>query len=304
MIFKAVMEMDQTRKKGRRLLVSFFATYFVVLIIPMTLALLYYQESLRIVQHDIEMENQALLTQASEVLDARLNEIRSIGSQLISSSQATNLCYMDELFGAENVDKVISARDSMTKYLLSNDFIFDYLLYFNRGQFALNDRSVYTYDEFFDLYMQPEGMTYEHWLEEMLASSPSFGQCRARSVLYKNTDVPQELELVEFSYSFLPYQSSNGRAVVYVQKDRLLDLTSHVNLEGGGSLLVENSEGELLASQIAPGTDIALLQQALEGMREAYSSRSCRLGGERMLLMQATSPTMRLASAISTFSKW
>ncbi len=291
--------MDQTRKKGRRLLVSFFATYFVVLIIPVTLAMLYYQESLRIVQHDIEMENQALLTQASEVLDARLNEIRSIGSQLISSSQAMNLCYMDDPFGAENVDKVIGARDSMTKYLLSNDFIFDYLLYFNRGQFALNDRSVYTYDEYFDLYMQPVGMTYEQWLEETLASSPAFGQCRARSVIYKNVDVPQELELVEFSYSFLPYQSRNGRAVVYVREDRLLYLTSHVNLEGGGSLLVENSEGELLASQMAPGTDIALLQQALEGMQEEYSSRSCRLGGEKMLLMQATSPSTGFRIAVA-----
>jgi len=289
--------MDQTRRKGRKLLTSLFLTYFVVLIIPVTLAMLYYQESLRIVQNDIEIENRALLSQAGETLDARAKEIRSIGSQLISS-QAMNLCYIDDPFGAESSGKVISARDSMPKYLVSNDFIFDYLVFFNRGQFVINDRSVYAYQEFFDLYMRPEGMTYDQWLEETLNAAPSFGECRARSVYYMNGDEPQQLELVEFSYSFWPYQSSNGRAVVYVRQDQLLDLISDVNLEGG-SLLVENSEGELLASQLAPGMDITLFQQALDGMTEDYSSQSCRLGGEKMLLMQAMSPEAGFRIAVA-----
>lgn len=290
--------MDQTRKKGRRLLASFFATYFVVLIIPVTLALLYYQESLRIVQNDIEMENRALLTQAGETLDARVNEIRSIGSQLIRSSQAMNLWYVEDPFDAKNVGKVIAARDSMTKYLVSNDFIFDYLLFFNRGQFVLNDQSVYSYDEFYKLYMRPDGMEYDQWLAGALTEEYAFGECQARSVHYMNGDVPQQLDLVEFSYSFLPYQSGNGRAVIYVRQDRLLELLSGLNLESG-SLLIENSLGEPLAARLSEGTDIALLQQALGDMTEDYSSRSCRLGGEKMLLIQAKSPEAGFRIAVA-----
>ena len=105
--------MNQRRRKGGRLLASFFSTYLLVLIVPILLAVLFYQEALHIVQQDIEYENQALLLQASEILDTRIEELRNIGTQLVTSSQVQTLRYLRDPFVYPNTTKIISARSTM-----------------------------------------------------------------------------------------------------------------------------------------------------------------------------------------------
>jgi hypothetical protein len=141
--------MNQQRHIGGRLLASFFFTYFIVLIIPIMLAVTFYQEALRVVQRDIEVENQALLTQASEILDARVEELHNIATQLVSSSQVQTLRYLSDPFTYPNTTRIVNARSTMTKYSAYYDFIFDYLLFFNNGQFVMNDQSVYSYEDFY-----------------------------------------------------------------------------------------------------------------------------------------------------------
>ena len=294
--------MNQRSRKGGKLLASSFSTYFIVLIIPILLAVLFYQEALHIVQRDIEYENQALLNQASEILDARVEELHNIGTQLISSAQVQTLRYISEPLEYPNTTKIISARNNMTQYAAYNDMVFDYLLYFNTGQFVMNDRSIYSYRDYFDLYMHPVGQTYEEWLEETLNASPAFGVCRAQTVefIQGNTDAPKTLNLVTFSYSYYPYDNKDGHAVLYVKQSALLDMISHMDT-AEGSVFVENSEGQLIASRVGEGLDIAQLQDALHTIQGGSASAQCEISGQDMVITQATSAAtgLRIAIALS-----
>ena len=120
--------MVQSAQKHGKLLGSIFTTYLIVLIIPIALAFLCYQESLRVVQQDIEFENRAMLEQAVEVMDERVEELNNIGLQLISSTQVQNLRYINKPFDYPNTSKLISARQTMSKYATFNDLLFDYML--------------------------------------------------------------------------------------------------------------------------------------------------------------------------------
>jgi len=294
--------MDQRRRKGGRLLASFFSTYLLVLIVPILLAVLFYQEALHIVQQDIEYENQALLLQASEILDTRVEELRNIGTQLVTSSQVQTLRYLRDPFVYPNTTKIISARSTMTKYGMYNDFIFDYLLYFNNGRFVMNDQSVYSYEDFYQLYMHGVRQTYEAWQEETLHAAPSFGKCSARTVEYRygNTASPQTIKLVEFVYSFYPYDHNDGYAVLFVKQDMLLDLIARVDASSG-SVFLENNDGELIASRLADGVQIASLHAALNGMQGNCASARQIIDGKDTFITQATSSKtgFRIAIALS-----
>lgn len=251
-----------------------------MLIIPIILAVLCYQESLRIVQQNIEYENRIMLEQAADVMDERVEELNNIGIQLISSTQVKNLRYVTKPFQAPNLAKLISARETMSKYGTFNDFLFDYILYFNKGSFALNDQAVYAYPDFYKLYMHEPEQTYEEWLQKRQNALPSYGTCTAVTVDYarSNIDQPERLQLVEFVYSFFPYEGVDGYAALYVKQDLMLDLIPGASLSGS-SVLIENAKNGLIGARLAEGVNIDLLREALNDMDEEYTSEQRLIDG-------------------------
>ncbi len=292
--------MVQSAQKHGKLLGSIFTTYLIVLIIPIALAFLCYQESLRVVQQDIEFENRAMLEQAVEVMDERVEELNNIGLQLISSTQVQNLRYINKPFDYPNTSKLISARQTMSKYATFNDLLFDYMLYFNNGGFVLNDQAVYSYEDFYLLYMHEPNQSYDDWLAKHLNASPSYGSSAAVTVDYirNNINTPESLDLVVFTYSFFPYDYVDGYAALYVKQDMLLDM---IHSESG-SVLIQNAQGNLIASRVAEEYSIGSLQSAVSEMSGAYTSEQRKIDGKSLFLTQITSKKTGLCVAIATSS--
>ena len=293
--------MMRNSSNGSKLFRSFFLTYFIVLVIPVVSGLLYYQEAYRVVQRDIENENQALLLQVMSVLDARMKELESIGSQLINSTQVTTLRYLDAPLEYPYTQYTIQAGNSLPEYAVYNNFLFDYLIFYNKGQLAINNRSAYSYQDFYESYMRRIGQSYEEWLDENKNMPVSFGACSVLQVAYLRNGDSTEMGLVAFYYSFLPSADQDGRVALYVRTDSLLDLLPDENILQGGSAYIEDQNGLVLASVSSGSSTVSTIQEVLRSTA-GVSRVNHEIDGQKMLISQITSELtgMRIVIALPT----
>ena len=145
--------------KERKLFQSYFVTYFAVLLIPLIAFWVIYTESTENLREGIENENRVLLEQTTNILDTRFKEVESIGIQLINSACVTQLRYLEDPLSRVNIQTLLRARESLPQYAAYNDFLDGYLLFFNRGQVVLSNDLTYSYNDFYNQHMRPEGYT-------------------------------------------------------------------------------------------------------------------------------------------------
>ena len=207
--------MKAKKARGFKLTVSYFVTYFAILLLPILVACIFYSESIQVIRTDIENENQALLTQASNILDVRLEELNQIGTQIVNNTQVTNLRYVDSPLEYPNIQYFLQVQNVLPDYTSFNDFLFDYVLFFNRGELALSNTESYTYSDFYDLFMHPADQSKEEWLQELKDAPITFGDCTCWDMVYLRGESPVNKQLLAFSFSFLPFNNGDGQVVLY-----------------------------------------------------------------------------------------
>ncbi len=277
------------KKKGRTLFFSFFYTYCLVMLIPLAMGTLCYNEALSIVKADLTRENAAVLEHAMALLDNHLTEIDNIGTQLVNNSSTPLIAGFREPLTYPNIAMVREMQKSIPQFVLYNEFIFDYLLFFNSGQLALNDYSAYTYQDFYNLYMHQAGQTYEEWLEEMRRPPAVYGQAVPMQVWHRDSrnGTTQEVALIAFNYSLFPYDASKGKASVYVRQDALMNLVLNKDVYPDTRVLIVGGDGALLTSRLPEGESI---EDYLPVVDPAYGSSGLfEAGRERMFYSRLTS---------------
>lgn len=277
------------KKKGRTLFFSFFRAYCLVMLIPLAMGTLCYYEALSVVKADQTREHTAVLEHAMALLDDHLAEIDNIGTQLVNNSSTALIAGFREPLTYPNVALVREMQKSFPHFALYNEFIFDYLVYFNTGHLALNDYSAYTYQDFYSLYMHQVDQSYEDWLEEMRRAPVVYGQAVPMRVWHQGSrsGTAQEVALIAFNYSLFPYDTSLGRASVYVRQDALLNLVLSADTYPDTRVLIVDSDGSVLASRLPEGESVEDYLPIIDPVRE--SSGLYRAGQDRMLYSRLTS---------------
>lgn len=276
--------MKAKKAHGARLTVSYFVTYFTILLVPILVACIFYSESIQVIRTDIENENQALLTQASNILNVRLDELNQIGTQIINNTQVTNLRYVDSPLEYPNIQYFLQVQNVLPDYTFFNDFLFDYVLFFNRGELALNNTEAYTYNDFYDLYMHPANQSKEEWLQELKDAPISFGDCSCWNMVYLRGELPVNKQLLAFSFSFLPFNNGDGQVVLYVDQQTLVELLNTFNLEDGGIAYIETREGEFLAANTQDTVSVTALRETLDPSGSSLENIRQSVDGRDMLI--------------------
>ena len=285
--------------KGRKLLSSYFFTYLAVLLIPIVAAVICYGEAEKTIRGDIENENRVLLRQASDVLDVQMRELNEFGAQMVSNATAISLRYVEKPLEYPNIQQYFRVQHSLPIYPAKGNFLFDYFLFFNRGQLALNDRYVYSYDDFYNLYMHTPGQSLEEWKQETMNLPLRSNFCSLRPVEYVNSDVPRSMNLIELTFSFLPYLSHDGQIVLYVDQQKLIDLINTFQLGQEEIALIESADGTLLASFAPSEQAVNALQTYLGGESRQTDLARADIDGETMLISRYRSDQTGLSVSIA-----
>ena len=290
--------MTHSERGATKLSSSYFFTYFAVLLIPLLAALFCYTESSRTIQADIENENRALIRQAADILDVQLRELSEFGAQMVSDPTVTSLRYVEKPLEYPNIQYYFRMQSALpAKNTLSN-FLFDYFLFFNRGELALNDRYAYSYEDFYSLYLRAPGQSLEAWKEEIKSVPLSSNACSLRRVTYLNGGENREKRLIEFTFSFLPFNSHDGQLVLYVDQEKLTGILSTFLLENDDIAYIESGEKQMLAS-FGQDEGAAALQAFLGGQSENVDLTRARVTGKDMLISRYRSAETGFGIAIA-----
>lgn len=293
--------MFRSERKGRKLLSSYLFTYLAVLLIPVIAAFICYGEAAGMIRTDIENENRVLLQQASDILDVRMQELSAFGAQMVSNAAAISLRYVENPLEYPNIQQYFRIQSTLPVHTPRGSFLFDYFLFFNRGQLAMNDRYVYSYEDFYHLYMRSPGQTLEEWKQETMNLPLSSNSCSVRSVEYLNADPPREMNLIELTFSFLPYENHDGQIVLYVDQQKLTDLINTFQLGQEEMACIESAEGVVLASSAQSAQAEEALRDYL-GAQQPVDLARARINGRDMLISRYRSGQTGLSIAIARSS--
>ena len=275
--------------KEKRLFQSYFVTYAAVLLIPLVAFFVIYQASTRSIREGIENENRMLLEQTTDILDTRFKEIENIGIQLVNSACVMQLRYLDDPLSRVNIQTLLLAREGLPQYAAYNDFLEGYLLFFNRGQVVLSNNLTYSYDDFFHQHMRPEGFSQEAWLEDLRAVSASLGECELRSFVCMDGSGEQVRNLIQFSFSFLPSVYRDGKAVLYVDQQRMNGLLEAFGLREDEFACILSSSGQMLAWTDGSTWDEGAIAQLCSAASGSKNFAQVPISGRNMLVSNSIS---------------
>lgn len=275
--------------KEVKLFQSYFVTYFIVLLIPFIAFWGIYVKSTEAIREGIENENRILLEQTTSILDTRFKEVESIGIQLINSSCVTQLRYLEDPLSPANIQTLLQTRDSLPQHSTYNNFLDGYFLFFNRGQVVLSNNLTYSYDDFYHQYMHPEGCTLDLWLQDLHTSPTSLGECALRSFLFMDGDNEQTRNLIQFSFSFLPSVYHDGKAVLYVDQQRMDNLLQTFGLQQNEFACILSPSGQMLAWTDDRLWNGEAIDQLLTNARNSQNFAQYQISGRHVLVSSCTS---------------
>ena len=116
------------------------------------------------------------MDQAKSIYEQRFNEISSMTYQLYTNSYALSF---SNLAGGDNrqvYSRIIKTQNNLPNYSVTNSFILDYYILFQKSEMVVNDRIVYSAKEFYKSFLSYNAMSYDKWFNNAVADA-SMGIC-------------------------------------------------------------------------------------------------------------------------------
>lgn len=270
-------------KASKKLILKYFITYFTVLIIPLVIGYVYYINTYKIVYSDAINENNAILKQASSILDQRFEEASSMANQIVSNSLVNVFQGMQNPLQYPNSYSVIRTRESLTNYNTSNKFVWNYFIFFNKSKLVMNNQITYPYDGFYKNYMSFKGISSEDWyghMDQYLSAGGFSGEFEA--VLYNTSPSgPKSSTVIAYTKPLISYGQNDGIVMLVINKDEITDLLSPINTSDGGITYIENKAGNIITYFSHEKCDINAVQAAVN---KSFSSSEISYNGKEMMV--------------------
>ncbi|MCR1841504.1 helix-turn-helix domain-containing protein [Murimonas intestini] len=234
------------------ILLQFFVSFFVVLLIPTVIFIYSYFYASNLVYGELEDKNRALLQSACKTVDAYLRESDSFFNTLQLQTEVKKMSMVESLkTDRSSVSSISDFKDFLSAYRYRNELIDQIYFYFGRSDIIACADDVYTDSNFFYRgFFSIEGMDYGVWLD-MLENVSYAGYYRTMLIgggTDKN-DEEKERKIVCIRNVF-PYKSdgSNVSAMMLIREKKLMDMLIPLSESESGFAAILNRDNSLLAA--------------------------------------------------------
>lgn len=232
---------------------SWLATYFLLLLMPIIISLVVYFQAYRIVREDMILENAEALKQVRMAIDNGLKDIRNFSS-FVAFNQNLNLLIQEK--DIKNINsqyyQVNSIMNELKSFKLQNKYAEDFYIYFRQVDSVLTSNGLYDSDFFFKYYQKGtfyrDIMTYEKWKAMMDAqyagSYLAFDVKRPESGIKKKS--------VNFIYSLPIFGENQPKAtfVIALSNQRFNDAAQAIGSANGAWGLILDRDNNILFSTV------------------------------------------------------
>ncbi len=274
-------------RASKQYLLKYFITYFAVLIVPLVIGYIYYASAYEIVYSDAINENNAILKQASSILEQRFEEADSMADQIVTNSNINAFQGIKDPFGYPNSYSVIRTRNSLTNYNTSNKFVWNYFIFFNKSEMVMNNEITYTYEQFYKRYMSIKGIPYEKWyrtITENLCESGPSEEIEAELHNYTPSGTVG-MTIVTYSKPLISYGQNDGFVMLVINKKEISDLLSSINTHNGGVTYIENKDGKIMTYFSGEECDIQAIQASVnQSFTGLENTSEISINGKKMMV--------------------
>lgn len=227
-------------------LTRFLLSYIVILLIPLLTGMISYNEAVRLVEKDAREANLSLLEQTKDILDKRFDEIDSIVTQIANSTKIKRMMNVNGPLEGANAFIMYDALRDLSYYIVRNNFIADFFIYFKNSDIIISSRSSYTrLPIYYEPVLKYGNMTYEEWHREILDSY----HCRdylpsTPAVLNgKMSPVITYVQSIPLEYPGGPIK---GNIMILIDENEINKLLSRLNINDGGWAYIADNTGQII----------------------------------------------------------
>lgn len=281
--------MKRTRKPERKnILRSYLITYFAVMLVPLTICCAYYLKIVSTISKDDIREKTIEMKHAENLVDTMMDEIVALAKSLTTDSSVNQFKNLFEPFQYPGSYQIIRLRDQLPELRQTNQALFQYFIFFENSQLVMNSESVYTWEEFYQVYMHPADCgSYEKWEEEILNGELKFGLEGEEE--YNYIREKKKIRLLTYTQPLLNTGGREKSQIKIYFEPETLDTLMPAMPEGGirmvlngkGELLYLDTEGIEVSERIAAA--LAMERPVQPGMTSNWKTRLSGYGDYRMI---------------------
>ncbi|NOU94786.1 helix-turn-helix domain-containing protein [Paenibacillus sp. LMG 31456] len=270
---------NRTGSKG--IFLRLLVPNMLLLLLPLLVGWVIYNKTLIEMEKEVTASNMNLLQQSRDIMDRRLSEIASIAVQLAGDTRIMQFTTITEPFEGANTYRIMETRKSIYNYSLSNNFIFNYFIFYKNSGIVLADSSTYLLPDF-QKYFKYANMDAQTWKNLFVGDQ------------YHRRVLPaQEVTVNGIRYSLLTYIQtlgypgfSQGSVAITVDNREVQKLLGGLELSGGGWAYIINETGDVISSVSSGDSSFWIDRSSLAGK---HGSVMQDIGGQMMMVTYTTS---------------
>jgi len=281
----------KNNRDDKKILLRYFIMYFLVLIITLVIGFLYYYKTLEIVQEDAINANMAILKQASTILDQRFIEVDSIANQVIANYTVIGFQHRQNPLDYPNTYSIIKTRDSLLNYRISNKFVWNYFVFFNKSKMVVNNEIVYTYEQFYKNYLQYRDLSYEDWYKQVSEGNMSSVLSGEKQVMVSNGSDSSSvvnltpMTIITYTKPLISLGHNEGEVMIAINKEDIIKQLLPINTNDGGITYIQNKERNIITYSSSNKYDIKSIQDLVnKSIESGKKNLDITLGGKNMVV--------------------
>ncbi|WP_243633146.1 helix-turn-helix domain-containing protein [Paenibacillus xerothermodurans] len=262
-----------------RVFIRLLAPYIVFLLLAMAIGWVIYQKTLIVVEKEVTANNMDLLEQSKSILDRRFAEITSITMQVANDPRIMQFQHISDPFAGANTFRILEARKGLYNFTLTNNFIYDYYVFFKNSELALTANSTYLLSDFYTHMMHYDEMDYSQWRQFLFGSFHSQKYMPAQDVVLKGSKQSMLTYVQSIGYPGFV----QGVVAVMIDHKEIRKLLSGLDLSQGGWAYIVDDKGTIISSY-SSGSEQQLMPIDTGLLAGSVGSLEQTVGGSEMMI--------------------
>ncbi|MGG3839918.1 helix-turn-helix domain-containing protein [Paenibacillus thiaminolyticus] len=262
----------------RSVFLTLLLSYLAILLLPVTVAGVFYYRTEEIMINHAIRTNIGLLKQLNQITDSRLKEVEQLTAQVAFNPKVRWLLNNAGSEGLEKQLKVIDALKELNKYKNISSFIHDFAVYFQGSDMILTPEMKTDASLYFSriaIYTARSGEWVRH---QLLTGLHPKQYLPSESVRRENV----QSNMITFVQS-LPYEyvsDIKGQLIVQIDEQQLRAMLTQIEGVNDGSLMILNEKQEVLMSTVHGDTASAIQSH----LQQDSGYNEMRIDGQPMIL--------------------
>ncbi|GBG08400.1 AraC family transcriptional regulator [Paenibacillus agaridevorans] len=219
-------------------------SYLFIFLVPVLLGIVFYWQTLHIVEQEIDLSNEKLISQMRELTDSRMRDLERLGLELSLNNEIISFA-SKEIKDQGSDDYHYDARQLtliLNNFKLTNEYIDQIILYYDKSGTVITNDSRILVEQFEKMY-QPVSL-HQSW-SQILDSRFIKG-----FFLVKETSDPSDkAQIMHIRTPYMKGLGSDGAYIMFtVKSDKLLPHAERIQLHKDSYFVIQDMNGKVIAS--------------------------------------------------------